>query len=313
MIEKILQHEVFLKKPPLLIDVGASGNIHPIWKKIAKYSICIAFDADDRDLDISKQTGKGYKEFYMVNRVVSNENITASFYLTKSPHCSSALKTNLEKLKIYNLKSSFEIIKELSLPTITITEALNNVGYSHIDWFKTDSQGTDLRIFSIIEESIINKVLVAEFEPGIMDAYEGEDKLWKLMAYFDDKDFWSDQCVIKGMSRLSENIIHNKFFKFEKKFISAFQKSNAFWAEISYMNNMKVSDFTERDFLLMIVFSLIKKQYGFALEISEIGYKRFNNLFFNEINAYAFNKMRIDAYKKIPFHAIYRLYKKYFI
>lgn len=311
MLEKILKHAIFIEKPPLLIDVGASGNIHPIWKKIAKYSICIAFDADERDLDISKKTGQGYKEFYMINRIVSDKTGSSAFYLTRSPYCSSALKINLDNLNAYNLKSYFEITKEIALPTITIKESLDNIGYNYIDWFKTDSQGTDLRIFSALDDSIINKILVAEFEPGIMDAYQGEDKLWKLMEYFDNKNFWSDQCVIRGMSRLSEDVIQQKLFKFEKKFITVFQKNNAFWAEISYMNTMKNADFTERDFLLMIVFSLIKEQYGFVLEISEIAYQKFNNVLFNEIYAYTFNKMRFNAYKKIPFYIVYRLYKKF--
>ena len=44
------------------------------------------------------------------------------------------------------------------------------------DWFKTDSQGTDLRLFKSIGETLIPKIIVAEFEPGFINSYLGEDK-----------------------------------------------------------------------------------------------------------------------------------------
>ena len=30
----------------MLVDVGASGQMHKKWKQIAPYSVCLAFDAD---------------------------------------------------------------------------------------------------------------------------------------------------------------------------------------------------------------------------------------------------------------------------
>ena len=48
IIDQILRSEHFRDQPPVLIDIGASGGIHSKWKYIAKYSYCIAFDADDK-------------------------------------------------------------------------------------------------------------------------------------------------------------------------------------------------------------------------------------------------------------------------
>ncbi len=312
MIDEILQYKCLVEQPPLLVDVGASGDIHCVWKKIAKYSICIAFDADERELDIVKQTGGDFKEFYMINRVVSDKSTHLPFYLTDSPFCSSSLRSRLNSLDNYHLRDNFKIKKTIELPSITIKESLDEIGYDYIDWFKTDSQGTDLRIFSVLDNSIADRVLVAEFEPGIMDAYEGEDKLWKLMSYFESKDFWSDECHIKGMSRLSPKVIEKEFNNLEKRFIPLFQKNNAFWAEISYMNTMEEKFLSERDFLLMIVFAILKKQFGFVLEISESAYNRFNNPIFNEIYAYCLKRMKYDGYKKIPMNILLRLYSRCF-
>ena len=37
-------------EPPVLLDVGAARGMHPPWRRIAKYSLCVAFEADEREL-----------------------------------------------------------------------------------------------------------------------------------------------------------------------------------------------------------------------------------------------------------------------
>ena len=50
-----MEHPEIQKKIPVLIDIGASGTIHEKWETLAKYSVCIAFDADSRDFKICYQ------------------------------------------------------------------------------------------------------------------------------------------------------------------------------------------------------------------------------------------------------------------
>ena len=40
----------------------------------------------------------------------------------------------------------------------------------YIDWYKSDSQGTDLRIFDTLLDVVKDRVLAVDFEPGILDA-----------------------------------------------------------------------------------------------------------------------------------------------
>ena len=310
MIGDILQHNCFKNKPPLLVDVGASGDIHKIWARIAKHCVCIAFDADERDLKISKDTGRGFKEFYLMNRIVSDTNGYKEFYLTNSPHCSSTLKTSLDNLKHYHNKNSFEIKKKITLPSITLNSALKEVGFNYIDWFKTDSQGTDLRIFSSLENDIIERVLVAEFEPGILDAYLGEDKLYKIMEYFDKKDYWCDACEVRGLSRISEKILESEFSRIEKRYLPLFQKTNAYWAEISYLNNLSKGDFQKREYLLMISFAIIREQFGFALEIATKAFVEFGDEIFIKIKSYVIKTMKKRGYRILPFYFIKRVFQK---
>ena len=64
IIKKVFSHQSLIDKPPVLIDLGASGEIHKKWKAIAKHSICIAFDADTRDFKPTITEGCGWKKLY---------------------------------------------------------------------------------------------------------------------------------------------------------------------------------------------------------------------------------------------------------
>lgn len=300
MIKKILTHKVFADRPPVLMDIGASGGIHKIWKNIAKYCVCIGFDPDERDISVSQKTGRKFKDFYLINRIVSDTPGITDFYLTQSPHCSSTLKPDRDHLGFYDLAHYFKIHKQIQLPAITVNAALKEAGYDYIDWFKTDTQGTDLRIFTAIDEAVRNKILVAEFEPGILDAYHGEDKLYKVMEYFDGRDFWCDACTVKGLSRIDADCLRTRFNRFEKVVSRFLQKPCAFWAEISYMNQMKQGQFDQRAYLLMSVFALVKKQYGFAMEICTDALKTYDDGFFAAIREYALAQMRLHGYMTLP-------------
>src|ERR1700709_2524625 len=98
IIDTILQSTWFTNDPPVLVDIGASGEIHAKWKAIAPYCICLAYDADDREFHVTKQTNKAYKKLITFNRIVSAEPVgQANFYLTASPFCSSLLEPDKDK------------------------------------------------------------------------------------------------------------------------------------------------------------------------------------------------------------------------
>jgi hypothetical protein len=93
IIDKVLSLPEFKEHPPVLVDIGASGELHKIWKNLAKYSICIAFDADSRDIEYTVNEKSHYKKLYVYNRILTSQlkENEETFYLTKSPYCSSLL------------------------------------------------------------------------------------------------------------------------------------------------------------------------------------------------------------------------------
>lgn len=296
IIQKVLNRPEFECFPPVLVDIGAAGYSEKIWNRITRYSICIAFDADERGIKSVRDMAHLYKRLHIYNAVlIPDKDSRTDFYLTRYPCCSSMLRPLNEKLTDWAFARHFEIEKAVSLKTTNLSAILQELNLDRVDWFKTDSQGIDLRLFLSLGGPIIDKVMVADFEPGIIDAYEGEDKLWSVMAYMDKKCFWMSDSTIYGSQRIRADIF-NKFNRVEKIFIAKFLKISPGWAEISYINSFR-GDFTKRDFLLGWVFAFIKKQYGFALEIAVDGHKRFNDDIFMDLKKDTILAMRFSYFK----------------
>jgi len=282
IFHKVLTQQVLLEKPPVLVDVGASGEIHAAWKIIAEYSTCIAFDADTRDFKVSEQNDRGYKKLFMINRVVGTKSVDEmDFYLTRSPHCSSALEPHNDALEPWAFNHLFNKTKIVKVPALTLEEALLQCDVKYVDWFKIDSQGTDLRLFNSLPDNMKCKILSAEFEPGIIDAYKQEDKLHTLMCYMDDLPFWITSMVIKGSQRINSRDLDD-LSKFKQKFISYFLRTSPGWCEIAYLNDFDEIH-SERDLLLGWVITSVKKEFGLALRIAKNGLSKTENPLFQQM------------------------------
>lgn len=260
LIKSILSNKVFEQRPPVLIDIGASGEIFEKWILIAEKSICIAFDADDRDFTFDSAEGDtGYRKLYKFNRIVlSSAQKECTFYLTKSPYCSSTLKPDKKNLADWMFAPLFEVEREAKLPCTTVEECLTNLKLDYIDWYKVDSQGIDMDIFLSIPEGIRDNILAADFEPGLMDAYLNENKMGGLLTMLDNESYWISSFDVKGTQRLDQ--------KYSS--LSGQLHESPCWAGVTSLKNVDVS-YNLRSALLLMVFSLVENQWGYALQICE--------------------------------------------
>ncbi len=313
IIKKIFEREELQLNPPVLIDIGASETIHKKWKLFSKYAICIAFDADDRDFIVKEEENNNFKKLYTFNCIVSDYDSNSSdFYLTKSPYCSSLLKPNKDGLNKLLFAPLFEIEKIKKTKTVALNSILKQLNINSIDWFKSDSQGVDLRLFKNIDEEIRKKIIVAEFEPGFINAYENEDRLYSILEYMDIMDFWISDFIVKGTPKIS----HTDFYKLSSnnlyyKFLKESQKIASCWAEITFINNMELnSNFMIREFLLSWLFAEIEHQHTFALTVAKTGYKKFNDPFFLKLEKYSSSLIKKEIYKLKFFPSIITKIKK---
>jgi len=311
IIDKILRLEEFKRTPPVFVDIGASGHLNKEWKKIAKYSICIAFDADDRDVEYVEKESSNYHRLVMFNKIVAEDSGKKKFFLTRSPYCSSVLRPNIDKLKDWSFCELFEVEREIEIESISLSSVLSKLSLDYVDWFKTDSQGMDLRLFRNLGEKIIPKVIVAEFEPGIMDSYVGEDKMHEIMEFMEKYPFWLDSLKVKGTQRISCKNYSAEFSKIQKKIINFSLKASAFWGEMSYINTFQEeATWNKRDLLLGWIFATIRQQHGFAYEISKIGQSRIGDPIFSTLERCSIGSIKSTIWRKLPFYIVKRIIGK---
>ncbi len=306
IIDTILSSSYFENKPPVLIDIGASGEINKKWRKIAPYSICIAFDADDREFNVSEKQASGYKKLLVINRIViAQPSPVADFNLTASPFCSSLLQPDLKKLEPWVFQSLFKVEKTVQLPATTLQQAMQVAGIDYIDWFKTDTQGTDLRLFLSVSDNTRKNILAAEFEPGIMDAYIGEDKLFTIMQQMQELGYWLSSMEVKGTQRLHESYMKH-FGSFNT---NRMIRKSPCWAELTYLQNPVNTN--PRALLLLYTFALLERQYGFALEVCDLALQQSHDPIFSTCKNALLQQLKKEKLK-LPLVMLKKQFNKLF-
>lgn len=259
---------------------------------LAPHSICLAFDADDRDFQVDDSGKSEWKRLIKLNRLVAEKSAEkVDFYLTKSAHCSSRLEPDLMALRPWAFSDLFEVERKISLPAVSLPQVLGEVGIGYIDWFKTDSQGTDLRILTSLPLALIDRMIVADFEPGILDAYHDEDKLFSLMAFMSTRPFFVSDLDVKGPQRIGRGTL-SSLGSADRKYIGFLLKKSPGWVEISYLNTFDGAARSKRDTLLGWIFSSIKDQHGHALMLADKGMKDFGDSIFEECRRASVKRLR---------------------
>lgn len=296
MIDKILSRPEFQTEPPVLVDIGASGQLHGRWKAFAKYAVCIAFDADDRDFGYVESESGHFRKLYTFNNIVTGPNSaqedteTATFYLTESPHCSSLLRPRPDLIQEYAFAPKFEPTKVVQLKTRSLRSTLDSLSIKQVDWFKTDSQGTDLRLFRNLGTERAKQVLTAEFEPGIASIYDGEDKLYQVLQFMEEMgSHWLAELIPKGSPRITPALLDSFTSQpLLKKFVLFSLKNSAVWGEMTYLNRFAdETALTQRNLLLGWVFATTLKQHGFALILTQKAKRLSTDPIFAEMESYS--------------------------
>ncbi len=299
IIKKIASAEVIKSNPPVLIDIGASGKLNSIWATIAPFSICIAFDADKREFDYIEKSDTVFKKQFVFNKIVveSSDKAKQSFYLTQNPFCSSLLKPDAESLKQFHYSDSFAIKETVEIDVIELKDVLAKLNINSIDWFKTDTQGTDLRLYKSLNETIQNKMLVLEFEPGFMDAYLGEDKISDVMTYMEKKPFFLTNFTIKGALRMPKDAFERIYkSNLARKIADHTLKKAPGWSEMIYMNTLNDSHFTSREFMLAWLFATLQDHHDIAFVYAKRANEKFGGDFFVDLQKHSEQTLQKKIY-----------------
>lgn len=305
--------------PPVLIDIWASGGVNKIWKNIAHFSKCIAFDADGRNFDISNRWE--YKEFLWLHKIVvdkSHNEEKRIFFFTSNPYCSSLLEPEISSLNDYFFSSFFTVNSTEKVEIVELQSLLQKEKITYIDWLKIDTQGTDVRLLESLGTHLIDRVLVIETEPGFINAYQNEDKITDCLNFMKSRhNFFLSKFEVKGVLRIPEIAFNNIFrSRLWRRIASRWLKNIPGWAEITYTNSLIWDEkYSAREYILAWLFVTLEWHHGLAYVYSQQALKRFkDDDFFIILSQYSSKKLKKSFFSCTVFFRLFTYFiKKHFV
>jgi len=263
----------FFGADPVLVDVGASAGAPAIWETIAPLSTYVGFDPDSREM--SSSADGDFRRTVIVNEAVTADPGAADvrFYLTRSPYCSSTLEPDSASLANYHCSELFVVERRASVRAATLDAILARLEIARIDWLKCDSQGTDLRIYRSLSERLRQDVLALDVEPGLIDAYRGEDLFVDAQKHLVANGFWLSRLDVQGAVRVRGATLQAAFPGQPDAAALAAQaiRTTPGWCEARYLRtleSMAEAGATRERYALLYVFSLLDQQPGYALDVA---------------------------------------------
>jgi hypothetical protein len=258
---------------PILIDVGSSGGSPRIWQPIRGYSTYVGFDGDTREMHHPQEAE--YRHACFAHEVITcNGDGEVTFYLTRSPYCSSTLKPNPAITDNFLSADSFIIERTEKAKASTLNTVLDRLNLPHIDWMKIDTQGTDLRVYNSLRKELRDKLLAIDVEPGLRGAYVGEDLFCDMHKGLMAEGFWLSNMRVCGLVRMRKTTLDwlaDRDHKASPDRLAKAVRQTPGWTECRYLRcleSLAATGATRREYVLLWVFSLIDKQFGFCLDLA---------------------------------------------
>jgi hypothetical protein len=273
MINAIHDLLVQLNIRPVLLDIGAAGDPPQIWDALAPRSVYVGFDPDLREMREASD-GRFHKSIIANEAVVAAAADEVSFYLTQSPQCSSTLPPDSASLANYLFSDLFAVESQAKVRATTLNALMDRLNLPSVDWFKTDSQGTDLRLFTSLKAELRDRVLAVDLEPGLIDAYIGEDLFVAAHEHLTRNGFWLSHLQVLGevrMRRATLDKLRETCKDLNEKRIRRTVRPSPGWCEARYLRTLgwlAEKRFGRREYVLLWAFALLDGQLGFALDLA---------------------------------------------
>jgi len=269
-ISKLLRD---LDLKPVLMDVGASGAPPPIWSELAPHSTYVGFDPDSRE--IHEDRVAGFHRSVIINEAVTAEKNASeiSFYLTRSPFCSTVLDPNPQAAAHWLERDLFEVEDRASVRATTIDSVLRRLDISRIDWIKLDTQGTDLRLLNSISSDVLSRIMAVDTEPGLIDIYQREDLFVDVHRDLTTKGFWLSGMHTGGFVRMRRGTLDlagQADPKVDDGYVRSVVKTSPAYLEARYLRTLEwLADHSlpQHEYTMLWMFALTDRQFGFALDV----------------------------------------------
>lgn len=305
LIDDIMAQPELADNPPVLVDIGAAGRLNPRWRRMARYCIAVAFDPDSREMGYAAGVSGRYRRLHVIPKIVTDRSVAElDFYLTRRAQTSSSLPPTPESVGRFLFADYFDVLEKKTLAATTLSAVFDELQLPGVDWFKSDSQGLDWRLFASLGEARMKGTLVAEFEPGIVDGYEGEDMLVDVMRAMAPLGFLMTELHPRGPQRLGPHTADRYFTGVWRLLLEGLAPKCPGWAGATYINELAQPErFTRRSALLGWTFATVLGQHGLALELADRGREQFDDGVFSRMTRHSVSRLRRRFWRLAPWLA----------
>lgn len=308
LLARIFAEPELQDDPPVLVDVGAAGGVRPAWRKIARYSVGVAFEPDARDSAPLTSAHAEFRRWVFCPGIAvpsAPPSGRAELHLTRSPQCSSTLRPRTGALGEWAFAELFDVIETRTFPAMTLVDALQAQGLKRVDWLKCDTQGLDLALYLSLPDAWRAQLLAVEFEPGLTDIYEGEDKLADILRAMAGAPFWISELNVGRTPRARPEQLSTRFGAKEVKWVRRLGQGAPAWANVGFLRDPHRTEkpnepLDRRGFLLGWVFASLSGHHGAALTMAEAGRAAFPGPLFDAMADAAAKSLRRSLWRGWP-------------
>lgn len=257
---------LFEEKPIVLCDIGSAGGPPKSWEPIAPISVYFGFDPDNRDAHSTNP--HKFRDYINIDKFVTQEDKdNLDFFLTKSPHCSSALKPNSDILQEYAFADLFTVQQVTSVPAAPLGRIVEDYNIGYIDCMKLDTQGLDLEIIKSIPSDVFHSLIELNIEPGLDEFYLGENQFTQAHTHLINNGFWLSDARFQKSPRIAAANFAKAGID---EYVAMRLPGSPTAVEAMYFRTRShLADVgSERGYVCAWILAMLAQKYGFAIDIA---------------------------------------------
>lgn len=143
-------------RPLALVDVGASGGVHPRWQVFGDRLKAVLFEPDPR----------AYRELQtmvpahwtVINTALADAAGTIDLHLCRKQKVSSVYPPNTDLLRRFPDASRFDLCERRNMAADTLDAVLPAHGVGEVDFIKVDAEGFELAILRGAGQTLANVI-----------------------------------------------------------------------------------------------------------------------------------------------------------
>jgi len=255
-----------LELHPVLMDVGATGEIPALWTELAPHSTYVGVGP-------SSESGNYFRQTHSIEKIVTPDHAEIVFlHLMRNPIYSSLLEAHPQAITDF-LDPHLQPAGEIPLASTTVDEIATDLALPGIDWLHTNINGVDVPIFQSLSRHLKPTVLALDSCLDVVDLYQNQQSGVARYPELLHEGFWLSRTFVDGpikMRQASLAKLQSLDPSLNRQFIIDHHRRTPGWIFVRFLRTLEFlarRDSPRRDYALLWTFALLDNQFGFCTDL----------------------------------------------